>query len=280
MSAALFDVPGPRARARHEVYSLLTVLAVAGVLGFVVYRLWVTGQFDGDVWTWLAYPRVRHDLLAALLATLSAFGLGAVLALTFGAICAAGRLSDHRPVRAVATFVVELFRAIPLLILIFFFYYGLPAADIRVSPFTAVVAGLTLYNGSVLAEVFRAGILSLPRGQGEAAFALGLRKSQVTRFVLLPQALRAMLPAVVSQLVVLLKDTALGFLITYDELLYYAKYLGAQPVLDRPLIPVTIVVAAMYIALNLLLSLLATYLERRNRRSRKTVARPAMVDLE
>ena len=115
--------------------------------------------------------------------------------------------------------------------------------------------------------MFRAGILSLPRGQGEAAFALGLRKSQVTRYVLLPQALRAMLPAVVSQLVVLLKDTALGFLITYDELLYYAKYLGAQPVLDRPLIPVTIVVAAMYIALNLLLSLLATYLERRNRRS-------------
>jgi glutamate transport system permease protein len=135
-----------------------------------------------------------------------------------------------------------------------------------VSPFAAVVAGLTLYNGSVLAEVFRAGILALPRGQSEAAFALGLRKTQVTRFVLFPQALRAMLPAVVSQLVVLLKDTALGFLITYAELLYYAKYLGAQPVLDRPLIPVTIVVAAMYIGLNILLSLLAGYLERRNRR--------------
>jgi glutamate transport system permease protein len=271
MSAALFDAPGPRARARHGLYTVVGALAVAALLAFVVYRLAVTGQLDGEVWTWLRYPRVRHDLLAALLATLQAFGLGALLALAFGAVFAAGRLSDHVAVRAVATFVVELFRAIPLLILIFFFYYGLPAADLRVSPFTAVVAGLTLYNGSVLAEVFRAGILALPRGQREAAFGLGLRKTQVTRYVLLPQALRAMLPAVISQLVVLLKDTALGFLITYDELLYYAKYLGAQPVLGRPLIPVTIVVAAMYIALNLLLSQLATYLERRNRRDRKPV---------
>jgi glutamate transport system permease protein len=279
VSTALFDVPGPKARVRHGGYSVVAVLAVAAVLGFVVYRLSVTGQFDGDVWTWLSYPRVRHDLLVALGSTLKAFGSGAVLALAFGAVFAAGRLSDHRAVRLVATLVVELFRAIPLLILIFFGYYGLPAVGVSVSPFTAVVAGLTLYNGSVLAEVFRAGILALPRGQGEAAFALGLRKGQVTRFVLLPQALRAMLPAVVSQLVVLLKDTALGFLITYDELLYYAKYLGAQPVLDRPLVPVTIVVAAMYIALNLLLSLLAAYLERRNRRSARTVTGPTEVDL-
>jgi glutamate transport system permease protein len=266
MTVALFDAPGPKARARHGGYSVIAVLAVATVLAFVGYRLYVTGQLDGDVWSWLGYPKVRHDLVAALGATLRAFALGAVLASLFGAVFAAGRLSDHAVVRAVATGVVELFRAIPLLILIFFFYYGLPAANVRLSPFTAVVAGLTLYNGSVLAEVFRAGILALPRGQGEAAYALGMRKTQVTRFVLLPQALRSMLPTIISQLVVLLKDTALGFLITYDELLYYARYLGAQPVLHRPLIPVTIVVAAVYIVLNLSLSLLATYLERRNRR--------------
>jgi glutamate transport system permease protein len=275
MSTVLFDVPGPKARARHHVYSVVAVLVIAAVVAFVVQRLYVTGQLDRDVWTWLSYPKVRHDLAAALLATLQAFGLGAVLALTFGAVFAAGRLSDHRPVRVVATFVVELFRAIPLLILIFFFYYGLPAAGIQVSSLTAVVAGLTLYNGSVLAEVFRAGILALPRGQREAGYALGLRKTQVTRFVLLPQALRSMLPTIISQLVVLLKDTALGFLITYNELLYYAKYLGAQPVLDRPLIPVTIVVAIMYIVLNLLLSALATYLERRNRRSPRVRTRSA-----
>ena len=277
MSTALFDAPGPKAKARHQGYSVLAVLAIAGLVAFVVQRLYATGQFDGDVWTWLSYPKVRHDLLAALLATLQAFALGAVLALAFGAVFAAGRLSDHRSVRMVATVVVELFRAIPLLILIFFFYYGLPAAGFQVSPLTAVVTGLTLYNGSVLAEVFRAGILALPTGQREAAAALGLRKTQVTRFVLLPQALRSMLPTIVSQLVVLLKDTALGFLITYNELLYYAKYLGAQPVLDRPLIPVTIVVAIMYIVLNLLLSALATYLERRNRRSARvtTAATPA-----
>lgn len=275
MNSALFDAPGPKARVRHGAYSVVAVLAVAAVLAFVGYRLDVTGQLDGDVWNWLRYPRVRQDLLAALGATLRAFALGAVLALLFGAVFAAGRLSDHAVVRGVATAVVELFRAIPLLILIFFFYYGLPAANVGMSPFAAVVAGLTLYNGSVLAEVFRAGILALPRAQGEAAYALGMRKTQMTRFVLLPQALRSMLPTIISQLVVLLKDTALGFLITYNELLYYARYLGGQPVLHRPLIPVTIVVAAMYIVLNLLLSLLATYLERRNRRSSKHIGPPA-----
>lgn len=277
MSSALFDVPGPKARARHGVYSVVGVLAVAAVLAFVVYRLYDTGQLDGDLWNWLEYQRVQEDLLSALLATLEAFAVGAVLALLFGAVFAAGRLSEHRPVRLVSAFVVELFRAIPLLILIFFFYYGFPAIGVLMSPFTAVVVGLMLYNGSVLAEVFRAGILALPRGQSEAAYALGLRKTQVTWFVLLPQAVRSMLPTIISQLVVLLKDTALGFLITYSELLYYAKYLGAQPIFHRPLIPVTIVVAAMYIALNLLLSLLANYLERRNRRSRKVAVPPGAV---
>jgi len=123
----------------------------------------------------------------------------------------------------------------------------------------------------VLAEVFRAGVLSLPRGQSEAAYAVGMRKTQVMNYVLLPQAVRAMLPAIISQLVVLLKDTALGFLITYDELLDYARYLGSIFEFGRPLVPVTIMVAALYITMCLLLTWLATYLEKRNRRNKKVI---------
>ena len=267
MSTALFDVPGPKARARHRLYAVIGVLALVGFVGFVAYRFYDAGQFDGQLWEWIEYQKIQEDLLAALVNTLKAFAVGAVLAILFGAIFAAGRLSDHAILRVPSMVIVEFFRAIPLVVLIFVFYFGIKLG----APFYAVVVGLTLYNGSVLAEVFRAGVNSLPRGQAEAAYAVGMRKTQVMNLVLLPQALRAMLPAIISQLVVLLKDTALGFLITYDELLRYARYLGSVGEFGSPLIPVTIVVAAMYIAMCLLLTWLAHYLSKRQGRSKKHI---------
>jgi glutamate transport system permease protein len=267
MSSVLFDVPGPRARLRHRLYAVLGVTLLVAAIGFVVLRFAQSGQFDGQKWTWIQYEKVQTDLLDALLNTLKAFGAGAVLALLFGAVFAAGQMSDHKVIRVPSMLVVELFRAVPLVVLIFVFHYGLSLG----APFYSVVLGLTLYYGSVLAEVFRAGVLSLPRGQSEAAYAVGMRKTQVMNYVLLPQAVRAMLPAIISQLVVLLKDTALGFLITYEELLRYARFIGSIFEFGRPLVPVTIVVAAMYIAMCLLLTWLATYLEKRNRRDKKVI---------
>ncbi len=271
MSSVLFDVPGPKARLRHRILAVVGLLGLLGVIGYVVYRFYDSGQFEPKMWEWLQYENVQLELLSRLGNTLRAFAVAALLALVLGALLAAGRLSDHAVWRVPATIFVEIFRAIPLLIMIYLFYYGLPTVDIKLSPFAAVVAGLTLYNGSVLAEVFRAGVLSLPRGQSEAAYALGMRKTQVMIQVLLPQALRVMLPTIVSQLVVLLKDTALGFIISYPELLDYAKYLGSLGQFGRPLVPMTIVVAAMYITMCLLLTWLATWLEKRNRRNKKVV---------
>jgi glutamate transport system permease protein len=271
MSMVLFDVPGPKARLRHRLLAVVGIAAIAAFIGFVLYRFADSGQFTAKKWEWLEYEQIQLGLLDGLLNTLKAFALGAVLALLFGAVFAAARLSDHRFWRLPANIVVELFRAIPLLIMMFLFYYGLPTVGIKMSPFTVVVLSLMLYNGSVLAEVFRAGILSLPKGQSEAAYALGMRKTQVMVLVLLPQALRAMLPTIISQLVVLLKDTALGFIITYEELLRYVKNLGGDFQFSRPYVPVTLVTGAIYISMCLLLTWLATYLEKRNRRNKKVI---------
>ena len=271
MSNVLFDTPGPRARVRHRILAGLGVLVLLAILGYIVWRFYDSGQFTARKWEWIQYKVIQEDLADAVLATLQAFALGAVLALVFGAIFAAGRLSDHRPIRWVSGFVVELFRAIPLLILIFFFYYGLPTAGVKMSPYMAVVLGLMLYNGSVLAEVFRAGVQALPRGQSEAAYALGMRKTQVMVLILLPQALRSMMPTIISQLVVLLKDTALGFLITYEELLRFAQRIGGDGQFGRPFVPTALVVAAIYISLCLLLTWLANYLQKRERRSKKHI---------
>lgn len=266
MTAVLYDIPGPRARSRNRTLAWAGVAAVLAVLAFLLYRLAVTGQFEGDKWSFVLYENVQLLLVNALVATLQAFALAAVFALLFGALFAAARLSDHAWLRLPAAAVVEFFRAIPVLIMIFTIYFGLPSVGVTISPLWAVVIGLTLYNGSVLAEIFRAGVLALPRGQSEAAYALGMRKTQVMTTVLLPQALRAMLPTIISQLVVVLKDTALGFLIGYPELLFTTRTLGSQGQFDFPIIPVAIVVAVIYIGMCLLLSWFANYLDRRSRR--------------
>lgn len=273
MTAVLYDIPGPKARARNAAIGLVGVLLVVGLVGFVLHRMIVTGQLDGRVWEWIEYSAIQLLLVRSLLATLQAFAVAAVFALVLGAVLAAGRLSDHRWINRPATVVVEFFRAIPLLVLIFILFYGVSRSlGLNISEFWALVTGLTLYNGSVLAEIFRSGVLALPKGQREAAFALGMRKTQAMTNVLLPQSLRSMLPNIVSQLVVVLKDTSLGFLILYPELLYQARYLGSQSQLGSPILPVGMVVAVIYIAMCLLLSALARYLERRGRRNPKLAA--------
>ncbi|MEI8411015.1 MULTISPECIES: amino acid ABC transporter permease [unclassified Kribbella] len=274
MSAVLYDVPGPRARARNRILNVVVILGLLAVIGWVLFRLNESGQFAERRWIQFTYSSIQQELWNGLLNTLKAAGLAAVLALLFGAVFAAARISDHWWFRAPATFVVELFRAIPLLILMFFFYYGSLQYGLGLTPFWAVVFGLTLYNGSVLAEIFRAGIAAVPKGQREAAYATGLRKNQVVRLILLPQAITSMLPAIVSQLVVLLKDTALGFIITYAELLYVAKQMGGRLQYGFPYIPTYIVVAVIYIGLCSLLSVLARWLEGRSRRQRKARGTP------
>jgi glutamate transport system permease protein len=274
MTAVLFDVPGPRARARNQMAAVAGGLVVVAILAFVLFRFAESGLFTAEQWDWITYERIQLTLLSGLLATLQAFVVGAVLALAFGALFATARLSDHAWVRTPAAAIVEFFRAVPLLILMFLLFFGM-----GFSAFWAVVIGLTLYNGSVLAEVFRAGILAVPRGQNEAAYALGMRKTQVMTFVLLPQALTAMLPTIISQLVVLLKDSALGFIIQYQELLYQGRFIGSQIQLDSPIIPVAIVIAIIYIAMCVLLSIVATWAERWSRRRGHTSAEIAHADV-
>ncbi|MFC7380951.1 amino acid ABC transporter permease [Sphaerisporangium rhizosphaerae] len=273
-TSVLFDVPGPRARLRNNVLTLLSAVVVLGIAHLLIKGLADKGQFAGRLWE----PFLRLDvwtgqILPGLLATLQAAIVSAVLALVFGVVFGLGRLSDHAWIRRPAGAVVEFFRAIPLLLLIFFAQAG-PATmsgyTLSVPAFAAVVVGLTLYNGSVLAEVFRAGIQAVPKGQSEAGYALGLRKGGVMRLILLPQATTAMMPAIVSQMVVLLKDTALGWVIAYEELLNFG--LKQIPANFGNLIPSAIVISLVYIAINLALSYLANVLERRSRRSRRTSA--------
>ncbi|MFI7053562.1 amino acid ABC transporter permease [Streptosporangium canum] len=272
--SVLYDAPGPRARMRNTVLTVVVVLVALLAVYVMVTKLDEKNQLNADLWT----PFLRGDvwinlILPGLFNTLSAAAVAALIAVPFGFVFGIGRLSDHAWIRVPAGAVVEFFRAIPLLIMIFAVMYGGSAVfGLTVTPFMAVVTGLVLYNGSVLAEIVRAGILSIPRGQSEAALAIGLRKGQVMRMILLPQGVTAMMPAIVAQLVVLLKDTALGFIVSFEDLLNA----GARvlPSNFNNIIPAVIVIAIVYIIINLIVGAIAVLLERRSRRSRKTSAQP------
>ncbi|MET8654131.1 amino acid ABC transporter permease [Nocardia aurea] len=269
-ASVLFDAPGPRARLRNNLISGL-VAAVIIAVGFVLYRAFdEQGQFaaekwkpflDADVWETYLLPGLKGTIVAAVLSIVFALILGMI----FGIL----RLSEHRWVRIVAGAIVEFSRAIPVLILMIFLfaifseYKVFKSDDLALA---AVVVALTIYNGSVIAEIVRAGIRSLPKGQSEAAVALGLRKNQLMRLILLPQAVTAMLPALISQMVVALKDTALGYQITYGEIVREGKQLGAS---EQNIIPALIVVAVIMIILNSSLSFTATKLEQRLRARRR-----------
>ena len=285
MSApVLFDLPGPKAKARIRIGTAIGVLVVLGLLAIVLLRLNGNGQLDPARWAILFDPAsgVPQALGEALLRTLQVAVVAMIAATVLGVLLAVGRLSDHRWLRIPVTTLIEFFRAIPLLVVIFALYFVLPAFGPDLSAFAALALGLTLYNMAVLAEIFRAGILSVDKGQREAAFALGMRKSQVMVLVLLPQATRRMLPVLIAQIVVLLKDTSLGFIIGYFELLRQARSLVEFLNFNfGNIYTLQIYVGAglMYILINVLISQIAKLVEKRTRSNAKTAGAGGPIEL-
>jgi glutamate transport system permease protein len=267
MSNVLFDLPGPKARARYFVYTVVSVLGFAALLGLMGWKLWQEEQITPDKWEAFGEALIIEALAEGLVDTLTAAAVAIALAVVFGAVFASGRLSDHAWLRWPSALVIEFFRAVPVLLLIFFLFFGF--GDV-LSRFWALVLALMLYNGSVLAEIFRAGILAVPRGQSEAAYAIGMRKTQVMRLVLGPQALRSMLPAIISQCVVALKDTALGYIVGAPGIVDVAEQIWISPLYNN-ILATAAVLAAVFIVINYSLSRLAIFLESRLRRQGKQV---------
>jgi glutamate transport system permease protein len=275
MTNVLFDVPGPKSILRNRIIGVVFGLVLLGAAYWMFRKLDDKGILTsqqwkpftlGSTWTEFIFPGLENTLKAA--------GLSIVIALPIGAIFGIARLSDHLLIRWVAGTFVEFFRSIPVLLMMVFAsvlltkYSNVPLKSV---PLTAVVTGLVLYNGSVLAEVFRAGILALPRGQSEAGSAIGLHKTQLMTNILLPQAVTTMLPTIVSQLVVILKDTALGglLLINFVELLRTADGIKSN---YGNVVPSYLVIGSIYITLNFAVSQLARLLEYRLRHRRRNTS--------
>lgn len=268
MSAGvLFDAPGPKARMRHRMLTGVGVLMLLGGLWVIYKRLDDKGQLTAAMWKpfttsemWVSY------IVPGLMGTLKAAAISMVLAGILGVLFAMARMSHIGPLRWFFGIVVEVFRAVPVLLVMLFSYGLMTAGPLSDSvnpenaPLYATVCGLVFYNAAVVAEVIRSGVDQLPNGQREAGLAIGLTQSQTLRMIMLPQAITAMLPALISQLVVVLKDTALGYNVLYSELLYSSKNSSA---VYANIVPTIFVIAAIYIVVNYAISKFAEYLERR-----------------
>ena len=276
MSASvLFDAPGPRARRRHAALAAVGLVVALGILVLVVLKMKAANQLGADLWKPFVTDRAvwRDYLVPGLLGTFKAAAISIVLAGVFGVLFGVGRLSSVTALRWFCGVVVEFFRAVPVLLMMIFAYFGLYARgtffSAETAPLAAVVTGLTLYNGSVIAELVRSGVFSLPKGQSEAGLSVGLTRSQVMRSIQLPQALTAMLPALIGQFVVILKDSALGYQVTYLELLNWSKTLGSA---FANTVPAYLVAALLFIVINYVLTVLASRVQRRlSRRGRAVV---------
>ncbi|MFD4240799.1 amino acid ABC transporter permease [Streptomyces sp. NPDC058525] len=272
MTSVLYDTPGPKAKARNWIYTGVFIALLGLAVWWVLSLMAEKNQLDAEKWT----PFVTDSqiwttfLIPGLLETLKAGAIAMVIALPLGALLGIGRLSDHAWVRGPVGAFVEFFRAIPVLMLMLFgsaLYVQFTNVPSDVRPLYAVVTGLVLYNAAVIAEIVRAGVLSLPRGQTDAAKAIGMRKGQTMTYVLIPQAVTAMLPALVSQLVVILKDTALGgSLLGLAELLSMYRQVSAN---YSNTIATLVVIALIYIVVNFALTSFASWLEARLRKSKK-----------
>ncbi len=279
MSAlVLYDRPGPRTRRRILVGSVVVGLALAVLVVLVMLRLAAQGQLTEEKWGPVVNPAnpsfvaLWANLGLALLRNGEAAVLAMVFSLLLGTMLAVTRISLPRWGRWSVVAPMEFFRGLPVVISIFFAARVLPELGVSLPLLWYLVLGLTAYNSVIIAEIVRAGIASLPRGQAEAAAAVGLTRGQALRLILLPQAVRVMLPALISQLVVIFKDTSLGFVIQYVEVVRFAAI--AIQELRNPL-QLYLTVGAIFILINYGLSRLAVWAEwRLTRRVRPGAATP------
>lgn len=271
--SVLYDAPGPRARRRSLVLSIVSSLVFVAIAVWVVFTLRAAGQFDPDLWSPLFWPaddsfaQVWGQIRIGVTNTLLAAVLAIAFSLVLGTALTTVRLLLGRYSRLPVVLIAEVLRGAPVVILIFFAARVLPQFGISLSQLWYLVIGLTAYNFVVIGEILRAGVAALPKGQREAGLAIGLTRQQTVLQIQMPQAFRLMLPALISQLVVIVKDTSLAALVLTgpQELLNTGERLAQF--FSNPL-QAYLLVAVIFIVLNSILGRLAVFVEKRLSRSK------------
>lgn len=261
MRDALYEAPGPRTRRRIVVGTVITSAAIVAIVAWVVARLYEMGQFDSRYWYFFSQPSTWRFLLMGLAGTAEVALCAGAIALVLGILFMLGRISHNRVVSTVFRVIINFFRGIPSLLLIYFFFLVIPSYGIKMPSFWMLTLPIALTASGVLAEVFRAGVNAVPKGQREAALSIGMTEGKVMRKIILPQAIRYVIPSLISQLVVVVKDTSVAYVVSYPDLLQNARVLISN---YDALVSVYFVVAIIYILINYAINQWAVNLARRS----------------
>jgi glutamate transport system permease protein len=262
MRDALYEAPGPKTRRRIVIGTVVASVAVVALFGLIAWRFYVTGQFAPQYWTFFTKWSTWRYLLTGLLGTFEVALTAGAIALVLGVLLMLGRISHNKVVSTIFRVVIDFFRGIPSLLLIYFFFLVIPSYGIKMPSFWMLAIPISLTASGVLAEVFRAGVNAVPRGQSEAALSLGLSPTRTFYRVVFPQALRFVIPSLISELVIVLKDTTFAYVVSYADLMQHAKVLITS---HDALVSVYLVVAVIYILINYALNMLSDRIARGNR---------------
>ena len=260
MRDALYEAPGPRTRRKVAIGTAVSAVAVAALLGLVVNQFYVTGQLASRYWSFFLEWTTWRFLLHGLVGTVEVALTAGVIALVLGLLLMLGRTSGVGPLQALCRVVTDFFRGVPSLLLIYFFFLVVPQYGIKMPSFWMLTLPVALAASGVLAEVFRAGVNAVPKGQVEAALAIGLSKAQTMRRIVLPQAIRYVIPSLIAQLVVVVKDTTVAYVVSYPDLMQNARVLITS---HDSLVSIYLVIAVVYVLINFAINQLAAVVSRR-----------------
>lgn len=257
---ALYEAPGPRTRRRVRIATAVSLILVVAALAAIGYRFYITGQFAPRYWTFFAKATTWKFLLQGFAGTVRVALTAGAIALALGLLLMLGRISHLKVLSAVCRVITEFFRSLPSLLLIYFFFLVVPQYGIKMSSFWMLTLPVTLAAAGVLAEVFRAGVNAVPKGQIEAALSLGMSPLRTTFKIVLPQAIRFVIPSLISQLVVVVKDTTVAYVVSYPDLMQNARVLITN---YDALVSVYFTIAIIYILINYAINQASIYVSHR-----------------
>ena len=250
----LYEPPGPAARKRISVLTWFALAAFAVLAALVIRQFAVTGQLDARYWSFFARATTWRFLGEGLLTTLEAAVTGAGIAFALGFLMMRGKLRKNRLLRLISTVLIEFTRGVPTLLFIYFFFLVVPQTGWKLSAFWKITLPCAISACGVVAEALRSGVNAVPRGQTEAALSLGLTDTRLFYKVVFPQAIRFVIPSLIAELVIVLKDTTFAYIVTCADLMQNAKVLISN---YDAMLSVYLVVAVIYILINWLLNRLS-----------------------
>ena len=254
---ALYEPPGPKARKRVTIATSLSLVALAILIALVIHRFAVTGQLAAKYWSFFTRLTTWRFIGAGLVGTLQAASMGGLLAFVFGFLMMLGRIFGSKILRGLCTALIEFSRGVPTLLFIYFFFLVVPQMGMRLPAFWKISLPVAISASGIVAEVLRCGVNAVPKGQREAALSIGMLDSHIFCKVVFPQAFRYCLPALISELVIVVKDTNFAYVVSFPDLMQNAKVLISN---YDALLSVYLVVAILYILINYALNRLSAYL--------------------